>query len=174
MTPEAEAEIARIEADATLTEAQQLERLKPVEQKLFDAQMTKNGKLIGDLSGLNPEEANFAREQLAQGKTVEVVSRGAGRTPDFVIDGQRVELKTLSGVADTTSDGISKAIANRVMNGRGQATDIVVDARGQAGITQEIAQRGIRRAYGADNATGGKITSIRVIGPGFDITVPRI
>jgi len=174
MTPEADAAIARIEADATLTEAQQLERLKPIEQELFDAQMTKNGKLIGDLSGLNPEEANFAREQLAQGKTVEVVPRGAGRTPDFIIDGQRIELKTLSGVADTSADGISKAIARRVMDGRGQSTDIVVDARGQAGITQEIAERGIRRAYGADNVTGGKITSIRVIGPGFDITVPRI
>jgi Contact-dependent growth inhibition CdiA C-terminal domain len=174
MTAEAEAEIARIEADVTLTEAQQIQRLKPVEQKLFDAQMTKNGKLIGDLSGLNAEEANFAREQLAAGKTVEVVPRGAGRTPDFIIDGQRIELKTLSGVADTTSEGISKAIARRVMDGRGQSTDVVVDARGQAGITQEIAERGIRRAYGADNATGGKITSIRVIGPGFDITIPRI
>jgi filamentous hemagglutinin len=57
---------------------------------------------------------------------------------------------------------------------RGQATQIVVDARGQAGMTQEIAEQGIRRAYGADNKLGGKIYSIRVIGPGFDITVPRV
>ena len=30
-----------------------------------------------------------------------------------------------------------------------------------------------RRAYGADNKVGGKIQSIRVVGDGFDITVPR-
>jgi filamentous hemagglutinin len=64
------------------------------------------------------------------------------------------------------------------MGGRGQAGNIMVDVRDQAGMTQEIAQRGINRAYGADNATAkrasrGPIQSIRVIGKDFDITVPR-
>ncbi len=104
---------------------------------------------------------------------MEVVPRGAGRTPDFKIDGIQQELKTLSGVAKQTPDGLSSAMASRIMDGRGQATQIIVDARGQAGMTQEIAERGIRRAYGADNKLGGKIQSIRVIGDGFDITVPR-
>jgi hypothetical protein len=131
------------------------------------------GKLTGDLSQLSAEEVAFVREQLAQGRNVEIIPRGPGRTPDFKIDGAVRELKTLSGVASPSADNISKAIANRVMNGRGQATDIVVDARAQAGITEAIAERGIRRAYGADNLTGGKITSIRVIGPNFDITIPR-
>ena len=31
-------------------------------------------------------------------------------------------------------------------DGRGQATQFVVDARGQAGMTQEVAERGIGRA----------------------------
>ena len=154
--------------------AKAIEVLEQKLEALDRAAKAAGGKLIGDLAGLSPEEIQFVREQLAQGKTVEVVPRGAGRTPDFIIDGKRIELKTISGVADTSPDGVSKAIANRVMNGRGQATDITVDARQQIGITQEVAERGIRRAYGADNATGGKITSIRVIGPDFDITISRV
>ena len=90
---------------------------------------------------------------------------------DFVIDGVRTELKTLSGVENETSNGISAAIANRVMNARGQASHVFVNGRGQRGITKEIAERGIRRAYGADDKA--EIQSIRIIGPDFDITVPR-
>jgi hypothetical protein len=59
------------------------------------------------------------------------------------------------------------------MDARGQGTQIIVDASDQAGMTRSIAERGIRRAYGADNKLGGKIRSIRVIGMGFDITIPR-
>jgi hypothetical protein len=51
---------------------------------------------------------------------------------------------------------------------------ILVDVRGQAGMTQEIAERGVRRAYGADKKAGAKIQSIRVIGDGFDFTVHRV
>jgi hypothetical protein len=174
MTPELEGKIKLIEDNISLNDLQKEAKLKPIEQELADLQAKAAGSLVGDLSSLSEAEARFVREQLAQGRKVEIVPTEPGRTPDFRIDGKPVELKTISGVADTTSDGISKAIANRVMNGRGQATDIVVDARGQAGITEEIAKRGVGRAYGADNKTGGKITSIRVIGPGFDITIPRI
>lgn len=41
-------------------------------------------------------------------------------------------------------------MSNRIMNGRGQASNISVDMRGQVGVTKEIAERGIKRAYGAD------------------------
>ena len=59
------------------------------------------------------------------------------------------------------------------MDAQGQAPNVIVDVRQQSGMTREIAERGIRRAYGADNASGAKIQSIRVIGNGFDVTVPR-
>ena len=131
------------------------------------------GILIGSLDELTEAEKGFVEDLLSQGKNVEVAPGGAGRTPDFKIDGIQQELKTRSGVAKQTPDGLSAAMASRVMDGRGQATQIVVDARGQAGMTQEVAERGIGRAYGADNKHGGKIQSIRVIGNGFDITVPR-
>jgi hypothetical protein len=132
------------------------------------------GTLTGSLDGLTAAEKGFVEDLLSKGKNVEVVPRGVGRTPDFKIDGVQTELKTLSGVAKQTPDGLSAAMASRIMDGRGQAAQIIVDARGQAGMTKEIAERGIKRAFGADNATGKKIQSIRVIGDGFDITVPRM
>ena len=65
-------------------------------------------------------------------------------------------------------------MASRIMDGPGQASHILVDVRRQAGMTQEIAERGVRRAYAADNKSGGRIQFIRVIGDGFDITVHRV
>ena len=60
------------------------------------------------------------------------------------------------------------------MCGRGQAPNIVVDVSLQNGATQAIAERGIIRAYGVDDATGSpKIQNIRVVGSHFDILVPR-
>ena len=99
--------------------------------------------------------------------------RGAGRQGDRLVDGVPTEEKSISGVKKPDADSLSSAIARRVMDGRGQARNIIVDTRQQTGVTREIAERGIRRAYGADNATGAKIQSIRVIGTDFDITLPR-
>ncbi len=59
------------------------------------------------------------------------------------------------------------------MDARGQSPDIVIDAPEQAGITREIAERGILRAFGADNKLGAKIQSITVEGPDFEVKIPR-
>jgi hypothetical protein len=132
------------------------------------------GKLSGSLDGLTPAERAAVEALLAEGRNVEVVPRTDKRTPDFKIDGIATELKTISGVAKQTPEGLSAAIASRIMDGRGQANHILVSVLDQAGMTLEIATRGIRRAYGADNKSGGKIQSIRIIGQGFDVTVPRM
>jgi len=132
------------------------------------------GTLIGKLEDLTEAERKAAEYLLSQGRNVEIVPRGANRTPDFKIDGVLTELKTLTGVVDQTSNGLSSAMASRIMDGRGQAEHILVDVSGQAGMTIEVARRGIVRAYGADNKLGKKINSIRVIGNGFDILTPRM
>jgi RHS repeat-associated protein len=132
------------------------------------------GNLIGSVDNLSAAERRIVEYLLAEGRTVEIIPRGANRTPDFRVDGIPTELKTISGVANQTSDGLSAAMASRIMDGRGQASHILVDVRGQAGMTREIAERGVRRAFGADSASGSKIQSIRVIGVGFDITVHRV
>jgi len=65
MTPEIEAKISAIEKTPGLTEAQQLQALKPVEQKLAD--LTKNFKDIGDwerAGDISPEDAADLRRKL--------------------------------------------------------------------------------------------------------------
>jgi filamentous hemagglutinin len=131
------------------------------------------GRLIGSTENLTIAEKGFINEMVAGGRTVEIIPTGASRTADFLIDGVRHELKTLSGVVNQTSDGLSSALSNRIMNGRGQSGNIIVDARTQPGMTAEIAERGIIRAFGKDNITGAKIQNITVITPEGTVSIPR-
>ncbi|MDF3823307.1 hypothetical protein P3G55_25715 [Leptospira sp. 96542] len=57
------------------------------------------------------------------------------------------------------------------MNARGQSGNIVIDARGQAGMTPEIGERGIARAFGADKES--KIQGVTVITPQGTVYIPR-
>ena len=112
---------------------------------------------------LTPAEASFVEGLRKRGIDVEIVPEGGGRTPDFRINGVPTELKTLSGVANETPDGLSSALSSRILDGRGQSKVILVDARRQSGMTLETAQRGINRAVGADNQTGRKVEAITVL-----------
>ena len=119
---------------------------------------------------LSGAEAAIATRLVAEGRTVEAVPESTVRTPDFLVDGVRTELKTIS---DITSRDPSGAVARRIMDGRGQAGHIIVDLRGQSGMTEELAGRAAARAYGADNRTGSRLQNIRLIGQDFDLSVPR-
>ena len=126
------------------------------------------GRLEGSTEGLTNEEKGFVEEHLAAGNNVKVIEAGSNRTPDFSVNGgPPFELKTVSGIKNTTTDGISGAISNRIMNARGQSGNVVVDARGQANMTQEATQRAINRARGADDKASpdgqGKISNITVL-----------
>ena len=106
------------------------------------------------------------------GNVVEVLPpSNTGRTPDLVMNGKVYELKTVSGVQRTDSDGLSAAISSRILNGRGQSGDILIDARNQDGMTREIADRAIQRAYGSDDRQG--IKSITVFTPQGVTHAPR-
>ena len=132
------------------------------------------GKLVGSTEGLTTAEQSFIGEMVSGGKTVQVIpSTNAGRTADFFIDGTKYELKTMTSVGNQTSDGLSSAISTTAMNARAQSGNIIIDARGQAGMTSEIAQRGINRAFSADSRTGAKIESITIITPEGTVYVPR-
>jgi len=121
---------------------------------------------------LSPAEEATARLLVGEGRVVEVLAESTVknvRTADFLVDGTRTELKTISNI---TSTDVSGAVARRTLDGAGQAPHILLDARGQATLTRELAERSIRRAYGADKAS--RIQEIRIIGQDFDITVPRV
>jgi|GEM_PF-5914094 len=118
---------------------------------------------------LSAEETAIANQLVAEGHTVEALAESSVRTADFLVDGVRTELKSISNI---TSGDPSGALGRRILDGAGQAPHIIADVRQQAGMTLELAQRAARRAYGADSAA--RIQSIRLIGQGFDVTIPRL
>ncbi|MFN5350363.1 MAG: hypothetical protein ACK5A0_12635, partial [Polaromonas sp.] len=132
------------------------------------------GKLIGSTEGLTTAEQSFIGEMVSGGKTVQVIpATNAGRTADFFIDGTKVELKTMTNVVNQTPDGLSKSLSSTIMNARGQSGNIIIDARGQAGMTPEIAERGIGRAFGNDSQSGSKIQGVTVITSQGTVYIPR-
>ncbi|ARL92239.1 hemagglutinin repeat-containing protein [Burkholderia pseudomallei] len=133
------------------------------------------GKLIGSTENLTSAERSFINEMVSGGRTVEVIpSSNVGRSGDFLIDGKKYELKTMTNVVKQDSDGLSKAISSTAMDARGQSADIIIDARNQAGMTPEIATRGISRALSRDSGSGEKIQSITVITSQGAVYVPRL
>lgn len=130
-----------------------------------------NGRLTGDASRLLPAERSFVNEQLSAGRRVELIPTGTSRSADFLIDGVRFELKTVTNVVNQTSNGLSASISRSILSGRGQSPNIIIDARNQPGVTIEIAQRAASRAYGADSRNGiQNITILTLQGP---IQIPR-
>ncbi|MBB5610917.1 hypothetical protein HDE71_005488 [Janthinobacterium sp. S3M3] len=124
------------------------------------------GKLIGSTEQLTVAETKYVQEMLDGGRTVEVIpATNLGRSADFKIDGKSYELKTMTNVANQSSDGLSKALSSTIMNARGQSGNVIVDARGQLGMTSEIAERGANRAFGADAKMpdGQKFESVVII-----------
>jgi len=130
-----------------------------------------DGARLINTTGRTLSEAESAVADLlaSEGRLVEVVAEGTARTSDFLVDGVPTELKTVSNI---TSRDMSGALSSRILDGAGQAGNIIIDARGQVGLTQAEAARAIRRAYGADKLS--RLQEIRIIGNGFEITVPRI
>jgi Contact-dependent growth inhibition CdiA C-terminal domain len=128
------------------------------------------GKIVaGEGRTLTPEEQKIAEKLASEGHTVEAPAasnKEGERTPDFLVDGVPVELKTISNV---TSSDMSGAISSRIRDGAGQAPNIIVDLTSQVGVNEEIAIRAAQRALGSD----ARLKEIRVIGNGFDTVVKQ-
>jgi hypothetical protein len=60
------------------------------------------GTLSGALEQLDGTERAMADELAALGHNVEAVPRSGTKTPDFIVDGQETELKTLKGAGPNT------------------------------------------------------------------------
>jgi hypothetical protein len=98
------------------------------------------GKLTGSLSKLTPVERNFVNELLSQGKNVEIIPRGAGKTADFLVNGVNTELKTLTAAGHNT-------LKNAIEEASEQDRQIIIDAR-NVNITPQDALSQIQRAQG--------------------------
>ena len=122
-----------------------------------------SGRFIGSMEGLTLAERSVANELVAGGNVIEAIPRGIGRTADFFINGVPTELKTVSNIVNQTSDGISSSVSSTIMGARSQSPYILIDTRGQPGMTLEIAERSAERAIGRDRDTGAKIKNITIL-----------
>ena len=129
------------------------------------------GKVRGDLSTLSKEELAFVQDIKAKGHLVDVVPRGPSRTPDFKINGVPHELKTVSKLRSSDPRKMSDAISNRISNARGQSPNVIIDARQQANMTEDIAKRAIERAYSFDAKR--KLSSVTVLTKNGHVYIPR-
>jgi hypothetical protein len=130
---------------------------------------TAAGRLVMDAGRrLSADELTIASKLVSEGRIVRVLAESSRRTADFLVDGVPTELKTISNI---TSKDVSGALARRILDGSGQAGHIIMDVQKQTGMTLDLAQQAVRRAYGADKAR--RIQMIRVIGREFDFVVPR-
>ena len=145
---------------------------KPPDLPDFLTRPIGGGSLTGDVQSLKPAELRFANELRALGNHVEIIPRGKDQTPDFKINGIEHELKTVTNVVRTDADGLSKSISSTIGDARSQSSRVIIDARGQAGMTLEAAGQAVRRAYGADNSQ--KIMSITILTPQGPLYAPRI
>ena len=146
--------------------------LAPAERALWARAIVERRLVLESGRRLSAEETAFISTLLREGRIVRTLAESSServRTADFVVDGVRTELKSISSI---TSPDPSGALARRILEGAGQAPHIIADVRLQSGMTRQLADRAIRRAFGAD--TSRRILQIRVIGNGFDETVPRI
>jgi hypothetical protein len=95
------------------------------------------------------------------------VSRGAGRTPDLVLCGLPVEVKSwLALDAGRDRSPTAKSVVNKLLKADGQAATVVLNARG-SGLTERAALAGM--AEYASRVKAGHLATVRVVGDGFDL-----
>jgi hypothetical protein len=140
-----------------------LERLKNMGRKDKDGNpLPERGTIDETAKTFSPEERKIADLLADEGRDVRGVPEGNGRTPDAMVDGKPVEFKTLD-------EGASNAtVKNALDSAKGQADNAIIDGRG-SGLTQDEAQRGLSRFLGANP---GRMTSIRIVGDGWEIAWP--
>jgi hypothetical protein len=122
----------------------------------------KPGNLIGNLNEINLTERAMVNELLNQGKNVEIVPRGATKTPDFLINGVSTELKTLQIAGKNT-------LKNAIQDASQQGQKILIDAR-NVSIKAENAKQQILRAEGnliknGKPSLNGRVTILTKNGP---------
>jgi hypothetical protein len=115
----------------------------------------------------SPAERRIAEYLAVKGPAVVSISEGfgvCGRTADARVDGTPVEFKSLDpGAGDQTV----KAALN---SAKGQARYAVIDAR-ECGLTEDDAQRGIRRFSGTPY--GDRLDAVLIIGDNYIIDWKR-
>ena len=111
------------------------------------------GTLTGKLDGLTTAERTMVDDLLNAGNNVEIIPRSnipGDKTPDFLVNGVKTELKTLTGTSLNTP-------VTRIQDGFKQGAEaVIIDGR-NTGLTLDDANTVIERALGK---YGGELPGI--------------
>ncbi len=100
------------------------------------------GTLTGKLDGLTSDERKMVDELLNAGYNVEIIPRDPNKkTPDFLINGVKTELKTLNGTSLNTP-------VTRIQEAFKQGAEVVIIDGRKSGLTLEQANTVIERILG--------------------------
>lgn len=124
---------------------------------------------------LTDAEKRFAEKEVADGKHIiarKEVNEYKVKNPDFEINGEIVEFKYVSDLKGVTADKLSARLSSRMLDGGSQASKVTLDVTDQVGMTKEIADRAVSRAFGNQRFRGvDKLKEVRIYGKDFDITI---
>jgi hypothetical protein len=111
-------------------------------------------------------ELEIGRLLAAEGHHVRAIpdGRGRGKIADFDVCGVATEVKTLGPGAT------SSTLANALRRGRDQGEIVIVNVSA-GGLARHWADRGVREF--ASERRLGKISGVRVIGAGFELSYDR-
>ena len=111
------------------------------------------GTLTGKLDGLTTAERTMVDDLLNAGNNVEIIPRSnipGNKTPDFLVNGVKTELKTLTGTSLNTP-------VTRIQDGFKQGAEaVIIDGR-NTGLTLNDANTVIERVLGK---YGGELPGI--------------
>lgn len=103
---------------------------------------SKAGKLLGSLDGLTSAERTVVSDLLSKGKKVEIIAKTTeSKTPDFLVNGVKTELKSLENL------NLNTAIT-RIQKGFKQGAEVVIIDGRQAGLSIKDSEQVLTRAAG--------------------------
>lgn len=133
----------------------------------------RSGSLDESARRLSHEELAVARLYVAEGHDVRSLaeSRTGGRRADLSVCGAAVEVKSFLPAAERGGGAPSSfSVCNKLADAAGQAGVAVIYGVG-SGLTEQAARRGMAR-YLADRREGPKLEAARIVGDGFDLSLP--
>jgi hypothetical protein len=122
---------------------------------------------------LSHEEMAVATRLAAEGHRVRSLSEGRSRSPvaDLEACGVPVEVKSWLSLAERGGRAPTpRSVVNKLLDAGRQAPAVVLNGYG-SGLTAGVARRGM--ALYAARPDAGSLTSVRVLGDGFDLAWAR-
>lgn len=118
------------------------------------------GRVDEAVRRFSPPERRIAEMLAQEGRLVTALPEGPTRTADAMVDGMAHEFKTLSPGAT------SARVRNCLNRAKGQASRVVIDARG-SGLTRDEAVRCLARAV---EAYPDRFCLVRIVCDDYDLT----